>query len=88
MNAILSSLEKLGRDDSACDAEAVLTSIHNLCFEQKYEKYNFYFFFHYNFFLSEKFQFFEVKSPIYLNRRVFVMVNGPCLEIDHMITHL
>ena len=41
-------------------------STHNLCFEQKYEKYQ-------NF-LSENFQFLEVKFSIYLNRRVFVML--------------
>ena len=46
-------------------AEAVLTSTHNLCFEQNYEKYHS--------FLSEIFQFLEVKFSIYLNRRVFVM---------------
>ena len=39
-------------------------STHNLCFEQKYEKYQF---------LSENFQFLEVKFSIYLNRHVFVM---------------
>ena len=33
-------------------------STHNLCFEQKYEKYKF--------FLSEKFQFLEVKFSIYI----------------------
>ena len=38
----------------------------NLCFEQKYEK-------NIRVFLSEKFQFLEVKLSIYLNRRVFVM---------------
>ena len=43
-----------------------LTSTHNLCFEQKYEKYQF--------FLSENFQFLEMKS-IYLNRHVFIMTN-------------
>ena len=43
----------------------VLTTIHNLCFEQKYEKYQ-------NF-LSENFPFLVVKLSIYLNRRVFVM---------------
>ena len=53
------SLEPPRRD------EAVLTSTHNLCFEQKYEKYQS--------FLSENFQFFEVKFSIYLNRPVFVM---------------
>ena len=42
--------------------EAVLTSTHNLCFEQKYEKYQR--------FLSENFQFLEVKFSIYLNRRI------------------
>ena len=41
-------------------------STHNLCFEQKHEKYES--------FLSENFQFFEVKFSIYLNRRVFVIV--------------
>ena len=41
-------------------------STHNLCFEQKYEKYQ-------NF-LSENFQFLEVNFSIYLNRRVFVMI--------------
>ena len=46
-------------------AEAVLTSTHNLCFEQKYEKISE--------FLSENFQFLEVKFYIYLNRCVFVM---------------
>ena len=38
-------------------------STHNLCFEQKYENYQS--------FLSEIFQFLEVKFSIYLNRRVF-----------------
>ena len=38
---------------------------HNLYFEQKYEKYQS--------FLSENFQFLEVKFSIYLNRRVYVM---------------
>ena len=40
-------------------------STNNLCFEQKYEKYQFS--------LSESFQFFEVKFSTYLNRRVFVI---------------
>ena len=44
---------------------AVLTSTHNLCFEQKYEKYQS--------FSSENFPFLEVKFSIYLNRRIFVM---------------
>ena len=39
-------------------------STHNLCFEQKYEKYQI--------FLSEHFPFLVVKFSIYLNRRVFV----------------
>ena len=45
--------------------EAVLTSTHNLCFGQKYEKYQ-------NF-LSENFHFLVVKFSVYLNRHVFVM---------------
>ena len=54
-----------------------LTSTHNLCFEQKYEKYQgFFFVFLFCFvlvFLSENFQFLVVKFSVYLNRRVFVM---------------
>ena len=46
-------------------AEAVLTSTHNLCFEQKYEKYQ-------NF-LSENSHIFGGKILLYINRRVFVM---------------
>ena len=46
-------------------AEAVLTSNHNLCFEQKYEKYQS--------LLSKKLSVLELKFSIYLNRRVFVM---------------
>ena len=42
--------------------------MHNLCFEQKYEKYQS--------FLSKNFQFLEVKFSIYLNRCVFVMRTG------------
>ena len=45
--------------------EAVLTSIHILCFEQKYENYQ-------NT-SSERFHFLVVIFSIYLNRRVFVM---------------
>ena len=45
--------------------EAVLTSTHNLCFKQKYEKYQ-------NF-LSENFHFLVVKFSVYLNRHVFIM---------------
>ena len=46
--------------------EAVLTSTHNLCFEQKHEKYK-------NF-LSENFHVLVVKFSVYLNRHVFVML--------------
>ena len=46
-------------------------STHNLCFEQKYEKYQ-------NF-LSENFPFLVVKFSIYLNRGVFIM---PTLDVD------
>ena len=46
-------------------ASAVLTSTHNLRFEQKYEKYQ-------NF-LSENLHFFVVKFSGYLNSLVFVM---------------
>ena len=42
-----------------------VTSTHNLCFEQKYEKIS-------EFFIW-KFSFFGVKFSVYLNRRVFVM---------------
>ena len=52
----------------------VLTSTNNLCFEQKYEKYQS--------FLSENFQFLEVKLSIYLNRHVFVMVL--CLFVPNL----
>ena len=40
-------------------------STHNLCFEQKYDKYQ-------NF-LSENFHFLVVKFSVYLKRHVFVM---------------
>ena len=40
-------------------------SSHNLCFEQKYEKYQ-------NF-LFENFRFLAVKLSVYLNMRVFVI---------------
>ena len=49
------------------DDVAVLTSIHNLCFVPKYEKYQ-------NF-LSENFHFLVVKFSIYLNRHIFIMYN-------------
>ena len=42
-------------------------STHNLCFEKKYENIRV--------FLSENFQFLEVKLSIYLNRRILVMVS-------------
>ena len=42
-------------------------STHNLCFEQKYKKYQ-------NF-LSENFYFLVVKFSVYLNRNVFIMYN-------------
>ena len=45
--------------------EAVLTSTHDLCFEQKYEKYQI--------FLSENFHFSVVKFSVYLNRYVLVV---------------
>ena len=45
--------------------DAVLTSTYNLCFEQKYEKYQ-------NV-KSKECHFLVVKFSIYLNRRVFVM---------------
>ena len=47
--------------------EAVLANTHNLCLQQKYEKYQI--------FLSENFQFLEMKFSIYLNRCVFVMLS-------------
>ena len=45
----------------------VLTSTHNLFFDQEYEKYQI--------FWSENVHFFGVKFSVYLNRRVFVMKN-------------
>ena len=47
-------------------------STHNLCFEQKCGKKLE--------FLSEIFQFLEVKFCIYLYRRVFVMLLLPCFK--------
>ena len=44
----------------------VLTSTHNLCFEQKDEKYRY-------FFYLKKIQFLVVKFSVYLNRHVFIM---------------
>ena len=48
----------------------VLTSTHNLCFEQEYETFQ-------NF-LSENFHFLVVKFSVYmyLNKRIFVMQDG------------
>ena len=46
--------------------EAVLTSTHSICVEQKFEKYQ-------NF-LSETFHYLLVKISVYLNRHVFVML--------------
>ena len=54
--------------------EAILTSTHNLSFEQKDEKYQ-------NF-LSENFHFLVVKFSVYLNRRVFVMNGGQILGVS------
>ena len=42
-------------------------------FEQKYKKYQI--------FLSENFQFLEVKFSIYLNRRVFIMFSQILMHI-------
>ena len=55
--------------------EAVLTSTHNLCFEQKYEKYTI--------FLPENFPFLVGKFSIYLNRSVFVMAS--CVKSHYSI---
>ena len=51
---------------SAQNIDCGYSSTHNLCFEQKYEKYQI---------LSESFQFLEVKFSVYLNRRVFEVSN-------------
>ena len=48
--------------------EAVLTNTHNLCYEQKCEKYQI-------FFLSENFHVLVVNFSVYLNWHVFVMVS-------------
>ena len=53
-------------------------STHNLCFEQKYEKYQ-------NF-LSENFQFLKVKFSVYLNRHVFIMQVILCTEESVFVT--
>ena len=56
--------------------EAVLTSTYNLCFEQKFEKYQ-------NFYLKI-FILLVVKFSIYLNRRVFVMKQIENVLLDCM----
>ena len=56
--------------------EAVLTSTHNLCFEQKFEKYQI--------FLSENFKFLEVKFSVYLNRHVFVMLPYVIITVNNL----
>ena len=53
-------------------------STHNLCFEQKYEKYQI--------LLSENFPFLVVKFSIYLNRHVFVMIS--CTYANHKIINI
>ena len=54
--------------------EAVLTSTHNLCFEQKYEK-------KIRVFYLKNFICLEVKFSIYLNRCVFVMTSSVVIWI-------
>ena len=60
-------------------SEAVLTSTHNLCFEQKYEEYQ-------NF-VSEKFLFLVVEFSVYLNRHVFVML-FECISVLYLVGFL
>ena len=63
-----------------CIAEAVLTSTHSLYFEQKYEKYQF---------LSENFQFLEVKFSVYLNTCVSVMhLKQFDPGLNHLVKHV
>ena len=54
-------------------AEAVLKSIHNLCFEQKYKKKSESFICFFFFFFFFFFHFLVMKFSMYSNRRVFVM---------------
>ena len=54
-------------------------STFNPCFEQKYENIIV-------FFLSEKFQFMDVKFSIYLNRLVFVMF-GVSRRLRNYVLH-
>ena len=56
--------------------EAVLTSNYNLCFEQKYEKYQ-------NF-LSENFQFLVVKFTVYLTSHVFLMLTNDIVSFEQL----
>ena len=51
-------------------------STYNLCFAEKYEKYQSY--------SSENFQFLELKVSIYLNRCVFVMPFTKGQKICHV----
>ena len=46
----------------------------NSCFEQKYEKYQF--------FLSGKFHFFVIKISVYLNKHVFVMRSSSYYQLS------
>ena len=57
-----------------CLIEVVLTSTHNLCFEQKYGKYQI--------FSSENIHFLLVKFSVYLNRYVFIMI---CIDLKTFI---
>ena len=59
-------------------AEAVLMSTHNLCFEQKYENYQS--------FLSDFFQFLEVKFSIYLKRLFLVLTLRKGVNKSRQIT--
>ena len=56
-------------------SKPVLTSTHNLCFEQEYEKYQ-------NFFYQKSFILLGVKFSVYLNRHVFVMGQSEHYWID------
>ena len=60
-------------------AEAVLTSTHNLCFNQKYVKYRI--------ILSENFHFLVLKFSVYLNRRVFIMFSDIAAQITFIQFH-
>ena len=50
--------------------EAILTSTHNRCFEQKYEEYQI--------FYLKIFLFLVIKFSVYLNRHVSVMILAVC----------